>query len=109
MTNWISSRRALIASGTLLAATSMTMGDSRAFAMTEGTNHSRNIDLILTFCKAGQDRDLEKQVSYIDEDSIYPTCRTRRSWAVARRPFVRSDHFPCVIRPRAGTGSLTSR
>jgi limonene-1,2-epoxide hydrolase len=70
MKNWISSRRGLIAGGALVSVAGMIMGTSRALATPEGTNHS-NIDLILTFCKAGQDRDLEKQMSYIDEDSIY--------------------------------------
>src|ERR1700721_127839 len=75
MKNWISSRRGLIAGGALVSVAGMMMGASRAVATPEGTNHSKNIDLILTFCKAGQDRNLEKQMSYIDEDSIYHKMR----------------------------------
>ena len=71
MKNWISSRRGLIAGGALVSVAGMMMGGSRVVAAPEGMTHSKNIDLILTFCKAGQDRDLEKQMSYIDEDSIY--------------------------------------
>jgi limonene-1,2-epoxide hydrolase len=71
MKTWISSRRGLVAGGVLASAAGLLLGGSRAFAMAEDTPHSKNVELILTFCKAGQDRDLEKQMSFIDEDSIY--------------------------------------
>jgi limonene-1,2-epoxide hydrolase len=71
MKNWISSRRGLIAGGALVSLAGMAMGGPRAAAAPEGTLHSKNIDVILAYCKAGQDRDLEKQMSFIDEDSIY--------------------------------------
>ena len=70
MKNWISSRRSLIAGGALAWATGVLLGGSRAIAEPDAPR-SKNVELILTFCKAGQDRDLEKQMSYIDEDSIY--------------------------------------
>jgi len=70
MRNWISSRRGLIARGALISAAGFLMGGSRALAAGSAP-HSKNVELILTFCKAGQDRDLEKQMSFIDEDSIY--------------------------------------
>ncbi len=70
MKNWISSRRGLIAGGALVSLAGL-MKASPTFAAPGEMAHSKNIDLILTFCKAGQDRDLEKQMSYIDEDSIY--------------------------------------
>ena len=71
MKNWISSRRGLIAGGALASATGLLLGGSRALAAADSAPHSKNVELILTFCKAGQDRDLEKQMSFIDEDSIY--------------------------------------
>ena len=71
MRNWISSRRRLIAGGALASAAGLLLGGSHARAATDGVPHSKNVELILTFCKAGQDRDLEKQMSFIDEDSIY--------------------------------------
>ena len=70
MKNWISSRRRLIASGVLVSAAGLLLRGSPALA-TDSAPHSKNVELILTFCKAGQDRDLEKQMSFIDEDSIY--------------------------------------
>jgi len=69
MGTWISSRRGLIAGGALVSAAGLVLGGSRALA--DSAVQSKNVELILTFCKAGQDRDLEKQMSYIDEDSIY--------------------------------------
>ena len=71
MRNLISSRRRLIAGGALASAAGLLLGGSRAMAMADSAPKSKNVELILTFCKAGQDRDLEKQMSYIDEDSIY--------------------------------------
>jgi limonene-1,2-epoxide hydrolase len=70
MRNWISSRRGLIA-GALVSVAGMAVGGRRAAAMQEGAAHSKNIETILAYCTAGQDRDLEKQMSFIDEDSIY--------------------------------------
>jgi hypothetical protein len=32
---------------------------------------STNVDIVLAFCKAGQMRDLETQMSFIADDSIY--------------------------------------
>jgi limonene-1,2-epoxide hydrolase len=71
MRNWISSRRGLIAGGALVSAAGLLMSGPRALAVADGIPRSKNVELILTFCKAGQDRDLEKQMSFIDEDSIY--------------------------------------
>ncbi|HEX4505597.1 MAG TPA: limonene-1,2-epoxide hydrolase family protein [Alphaproteobacteria bacterium] len=70
MTNWISSRRRLIAGSALASAAGLLLGGSRALAAPD-VPRSKNVELILTFCKAGQDRDLEKQMSFIDEDSVY--------------------------------------
>jgi limonene-1,2-epoxide hydrolase len=71
MKSWISSRRGLIAGGALVSAAGLLLSESRALAAPDDAPHSKNVELILTFCKAGQDRDLEKQMSFIDEDSIY--------------------------------------
>jgi limonene-1,2-epoxide hydrolase len=76
MNGWNSSRRALLARGALVSVAGLSLAASGASASPEGLaakpmTHSPNIDLILTFCKAGQDRDLEKQMSYIGEDSVY--------------------------------------
>jgi limonene-1,2-epoxide hydrolase len=71
MNNWIATRRKLIAGGTLVSAAGFLLGGSRSLAEIGSAPHSKNVELILTFCKAGQDRDLEKQMSFIDEDSIY--------------------------------------
>ena len=73
MNDWNASRRTLLTRGAIISAASLTVaasGPARA-DNPQRTMHSKNIDLILTFCKAGQDRDLEKQMSYIGEDSIY--------------------------------------
>jgi limonene-1,2-epoxide hydrolase len=70
MRNCIASRRGLI-TGALASAGGFLLGGSRGVAAPDRMPHSQNVELILTFCKAGQDRDLEKQMSYIDEDSIY--------------------------------------
>jgi limonene-1,2-epoxide hydrolase len=71
MRNLISSRRRLIASGALASTAGLLLGGSGSMAMADAAAQSKNVELILTFCKAGQDRDLDKQMSFIDEDSIY--------------------------------------
>lgn len=59
-----SSRRRLLASGALLPVT-LTLSAAAQAAT------GRNVELILAFCKAGQDRDLEKQMSFITQDCVY--------------------------------------
>jgi limonene-1,2-epoxide hydrolase len=73
MNGWNASRRVLLTRGAIISAAGLTVAASGA-AAADGPSYlgsSKNIDLILTFCKAGQDRDLEKQMSYIGEDSVY--------------------------------------
>ncbi|HTJ65563.1 MAG TPA: limonene-1,2-epoxide hydrolase family protein [Alphaproteobacteria bacterium] len=67
MLNWISSRRAVLARGALLPVVGLTAAAQPA----EAALRSNNVELILAFCKAGQDRDVEKQMTFIDEDSTY--------------------------------------
>jgi limonene-1,2-epoxide hydrolase len=61
---FFASRRRLLAGGALLP---MTLTLSAAAQVATG----KNVELILAFCKAGQDRDLEKQMSFITQDCIY--------------------------------------
>ena len=67
MLNWISSRRALLARGGLVAAAGLAGTVQTAGAAVQ----SKNVELILTFCKAGADRDVDKQMTFIGEDSTY--------------------------------------
>jgi len=66
MLNWISSRRALLTRGAILPAAGLV-----AARPVLAAGQSKNVELILAFCKAGQDRDVDKQMTYIDEDSSY--------------------------------------
>ena len=66
------SRRALIASGALLSAASLSAATrASAEVVVKDGGHSKNIDLILTFCRAGAARDLEGQIRFIPENGIY--------------------------------------
>lgn len=61
------SRRALLKRGALVPVAGLAAASAGAAAPA----HSKNIALILAFCKAGQGRDVEKQMTYFDEDSVY--------------------------------------
>jgi len=67
MLNWIASRRALLTRGALVSVA----GLAGTVPAASAASQSKNIELFLTFCKAGQDRDVEKQMTFIDEDSTY--------------------------------------
>ena len=67
MLNWIASRRALLTRGALVSVAGLAGTVQAAVAAPQ----SKNIEIFLTFCKAGQDRDVEKQMTFIDEDSTY--------------------------------------
>jgi len=67
MSHWKSSRRGLLAQGALVSVA----GLAGAVRVADAAAQSKNVELILTFCKAGQDRDVEKQMTFIDEDSSY--------------------------------------
>jgi limonene-1,2-epoxide hydrolase len=67
MMNWIASRRALLTRGALVSVAGLAGTVQAAGAAPQ----SKNIELFLAFCKAGQDRDVEKQMTFIDEDSTY--------------------------------------
>jgi limonene-1,2-epoxide hydrolase len=78
MKNWIASRRTLLGRGALFSAAALSLaGTKRAEAKgeTETTlkvgETSKNAAIVLAFCKAGEDRQLEKQMSYIAADSTY--------------------------------------
>jgi limonene-1,2-epoxide hydrolase len=62
-----SSRRAVLAAGALVSASGL-LGAARA---AQAATQSKNVEIILAFCKAGQDRDVDRQMSFIDEDSTY--------------------------------------
>lgn len=69
MSIWTLSRRGLLARSALLS-----LAGLPAAGATEATPphaHSKNIELILTYCRAGAARDLEKQMSFIPEHGIY--------------------------------------
>jgi len=62
----------LLARGALLSVAALSVTDAvQAADEPKATAHSTNIDLILAFCKAGQARDVEGQMKFIAEDSIY--------------------------------------
>src|ERR1700751_2568574 len=62
-----SSRRGVLAAGALLSGAGL-LGAARA---AQARTQSKNVEIILAFCKAGQDRDVDRQMTFIDEDSTY--------------------------------------
>jgi limonene-1,2-epoxide hydrolase len=75
---WNSSRRGFLTRGALFSAAGLSLVGARGVQAAEPTavaakdlTHSKNIDIVLAFCKAGQMRDLETQMSFIADDSIY--------------------------------------
>ena len=78
MDHWKSSRRGLLAQGALLSAAALSLVGARpahAKGETPSTlkvgQTSKNAAIVLAFCKAGEDRQVEKQMSFIAEDSTY--------------------------------------
>jgi limonene-1,2-epoxide hydrolase len=78
MNHWKSSRRGLLARGALLSAAALSFVGAKsahARAETQSTlkagETSKNAAIVLAFCKAGEDRLVEKQMSYIATDSTY--------------------------------------
>ncbi len=78
MTTSISSRRALLTRGGLLLSAGLSLIAPRAAragawddSAVTAAPHTKNIDTVVAFCKAGQERDLERQMSFILEDSVY--------------------------------------
>ena len=66
------SRRTVIARGALLSAVGLSVAaQATADVVVKDGGHSKNIDLILTFCRAGAARDLEGQMRFIPENGIY--------------------------------------
>lgn len=59
-------RRHLLISGAALSAAA-----SAAPAAAATAASSKNVELVRAFCKAGQDLDLEKQMTFIAENAIY--------------------------------------
>jgi limonene-1,2-epoxide hydrolase len=75
---WNSSRREFLTRGALFSAAGLSLIGAKGVQATEpkavaakDITHSKNIDIVLAFCKAGQMRDLETQMSFITDDSIY--------------------------------------
>jgi limonene-1,2-epoxide hydrolase len=76
-----SSRRDLLAQGTLLgiAGVALAAREGRAEPAEDGSKtpdhpqhaYSRNVEIILAFCKAGQARDVEAQMAFIPDDGTY--------------------------------------
>ena len=78
MNFWNSSRRGFLARGAWLSAAGLSLVTAKAVHAAEppvgvakDIVHSKNIDIVLAFCKAGQMRDLETQMSFIADDSTY--------------------------------------
>jgi limonene-1,2-epoxide hydrolase len=78
MKYWNSSRREFLkhsalvsASGLALIAAKNVLGAESTAGAAKDISHSQNVDIVLAFCKAGQMRDLETQMSFISDDSIY--------------------------------------
>ena len=70
--SWNSSRRSLLAQGALLSVAGLAgMDRAQAADAPKTAAHSKNIQLILAFCAAGQARDVEGQMKFIPEDGIY--------------------------------------
>ena len=67
MDDRFSSRRAVLAGGAVLSVVGL-LGEAPS---SQAAVQSKNIEIILAFCKAGQDRDVDKQMTFIDEDSTY--------------------------------------
>jgi limonene-1,2-epoxide hydrolase len=72
------SRRRFLTAGVLLSASGLTRITHAAAQSVEasvsGTKdivHSKNLDAVLDFCRAGQNRDLEAQMRFIADDSVY--------------------------------------
>lgn len=59
-------RRHLLISGTVLG-----VAASAATAAAAAASLSKNVELVRAFCKAGQDLDLDKQMTFIAETAIY--------------------------------------
>ncbi len=78
MRDWIASRRTLLGRGALFSAAALALaGTKTAQAKGESLSTlkvgetSKSAAIVLAFCKAGEDRQLEKQMSYIAVDSTY--------------------------------------
>jgi limonene-1,2-epoxide hydrolase len=75
---WNSSRREFLRHGALFSASGLSLivaktvpGAESAAGAAKDISHSQNVDIVLAFCKAGEMRDLETQMSFISDDSIY--------------------------------------
>jgi limonene-1,2-epoxide hydrolase len=112
------SRRGFIAGGALLSAAGLslvTFGAVQAAGPIAGAAkdiaHSKNIDIVLAFCKAGQMRDLETQMSFIADDSIYhnmpdaPSVGRAQIRAMLGAFLARSDATEIIVRNIAETRS----
>ena len=65
-----SRRRLFAAAGPLLPVAGLVLA-ALPMAAAAKIAHTKNVDRVLAFCKAGQDRDLDKQMSFIAENAIY--------------------------------------
>jgi limonene-1,2-epoxide hydrolase len=61
------SRRDLMAGGAVAAAAAA----ATTVPAVAAAPASKNVEIVLAFCKAGQDRDVERQMTYIAPDSVY--------------------------------------
>jgi limonene-1,2-epoxide hydrolase len=117
---WNSSRRGFLTRGALFSAAGLSLIGAKGVQAAEPTavaakdiTHSKNIDIVLAFCKAGQMRDLEMQMSFIADDSIYhnmpddPSVGGAQIRAMLGGFLTRSDVTEIIVRNIAETRSGT--
>jgi limonene-1,2-epoxide hydrolase len=118
-------RRGFLTRGALYSAAGLSLIAAKALQAAESTMdatkdiaHSNNVDIVLAFCRAGQMRDLETQMSFIADDSIYhnmpddPCVGRTQIRAMLGEFLTRSDAIEIIVRNIAETRSgivLTER
>ena len=118
MNAWIASRRKFLTTGVLLSASAqLRAGPARhqsAEAAVRGAKdivHSNNLDVVLAFCQAGQNRDLEAQMRFITDDSVYhnmpdePCVGIAQIRAMLGAFVARADGIQVIVRNAAETSS----
>jgi limonene-1,2-epoxide hydrolase len=115
-----SSRRAFLTEAALLSAAGFSVATHGAVqaagslaSASSDIAYSENVDIVLAFCKAGQMRNLETQMSFIADDSTYynmpdaPSVGRSQIRAMLGGFLTRSDATEIIIRNIAETRSGT--
>ncbi|HEY1604473.1 MAG TPA: limonene-1,2-epoxide hydrolase family protein [Allosphingosinicella sp.] len=120
-----SSRRSFLAASVLLSAPRLALATDFAARSTKPSPsaakeiiHSENVDAVLAFCRAAEELDLEAQMHFITDDSVYhnmpdrPCVGRARIRAMLGAFIKRADAIHIIIRNVAETPSgvvLTER